>query len=537
MDKKIMQLPPNNVMPKAEDAKTYGLNMNPLANRHNLELMGNLPKTTSLNVKKSIIGIGYETLDRDTFDPALTYDLMAKTGVKWARMQTGWIKCEKEKGVYDFQWLDETVDSLLAIGIEPWLSVSFGNPLYTPVEGYADYAEKHPGEKVPSTIRGYVGEVPMYHGDEAVKGWKNYLYAMAKHFKGRVSYWEIWNEPNTAPHGFWQTRNLYKYNDRDRSQFEKKCTEDYVKLVKISSEQIRKANPDAKIIGGAISLAVDACFFMRNLAKAGIAKYIDILTFHPYGSNPEFGLEARYNNIRYELDSHGGSHVKIWQGETGSQTLPDGVISAGTEYVQAKFITRRFTADFRIGCEMSSYFMVIDKQNYGPQLYGVCGFGVMDCKGTPKLSYYALQSMGYLFDSAEKAEDLYIRINIYGTPRMYGSPTMSHLSRISMVTNRFRRKGVPVFSYHVPENPEISLEPGLIDIQLWIDEKDKLENPVLIDPVRGNVYRIKDFESCEQGFKLPPLGFDENVQGFITLKGLPFVDYPLFITDMSILEN
>jgi polysaccharide biosynthesis protein PslG len=530
MDTKIMQLPPCNVMPKSGDAKLYGLNMNPLDNRHNLECIGDLPKPTNVDVKKSIIGIGYETLDRDTFDPALTYKLMANTGVKWARLQTGWIKCEREKGVYNFQWLDETVDSLLAIGIQPWLSVSFGNHLYTPVDGYTDYAKKYPGEKVPSTVRGYVGEVPLYHGEEAIKGWENYLAAMVKHFKGRVNYWEIWNEPNTAPYGFWKTYNLYK--DCDRSLYEKKCAEDYVELVKISSEQIRKANPNAKVIGGSITLALDACFFMRNLAEAGIAKYIDILTFHPYGANPELELETRYNNLRYELNSHGGSHVKIWQGETGMQTIPHEVIFAGTEYAQSKFITRRFTADFRIGCEMSSYFMVMDKLNYNEGSgEKICGFGVLDCKGNPKLSYHTLQSMGYLFDSAEKAEDLYIRINIHGTPMM------SHLRNVSMTTNKFRRKGIPVFSYHIPENPEISLEPGLVDIQLWIDEKDKLENPVLIDPIRGKVYKIKEFESCKQGFKYPPVGFDENVQGFITLKGMPFVDYPLFISDMTIMNQ
>jgi hypothetical protein len=173
--------------------------------------------------------------------------------------------------------------------------------------------------------------------------------------------------------------------------------------------------------------------------------------------------------------------------------------------------------------------MVMDKQSYNAG-GGVCGFGVLDCQGNPKLSYRALQSMGYLFDSAEKADDLYLRVNIHGTPMM------SHLKHISMVTNKFRRKGIPVFSYHVPENPEISLEPGIIGIQLWITEQDQLDNPVLIDPVRGNVYAIKDFESCQRGFKYPPIGFDENVQGFITLHGLPFVDYPLFITDRSILN-
>jgi hypothetical protein len=501
-----------------------------LENRHNLEFLGKLPGVESLKVKSSMIGIGYETLDRETFDPKLTYEKMAKSGVKWARMQTGWLKCEKIKGIYDFSWLDETVDSLLAIGIQPWLSVSYGNPHYTPVEGYETFAKDHPGEITPSYVRGYVGEIPIYHGKAAVEGWKNYLKAMVRHFRKRVTHWEIWNEPNTAPYGFWRTCGLY--SDYDRSDFEAVCAADYVKLVEISAEAIRGEDKKAKIIGGSISLTLDACYFVRNLMKNGITKYIDIFTFHPYGTNPEFGLEERYGNIRHELDTHGGKHIEIWQGEVGMPTVAREGLSIGSEYAQAKFVTRRYTADFRVGCSMSSYYMVIDKQNYNLEpTSNVCGMGVLNCKGEAKLSYRALQSMGYLFDSAQRADDLYMRINIFGTP------LMSHLKLISMVVNKFRRKNIPVFSYHVPENPELSMEPGFTDIQLWVDEKDKFDDLILIDPIRGDVYKIKNVESCTKGFKYPWVGFDEVVKGFTTLTRMPYVDYPLFISDISLLNE
>ncbi|NMA20623.1 MAG: hypothetical protein GX927_08595 [Lentisphaerae bacterium] len=513
------KLPPVNVMPKVDpEAPRYGYNCNPLENRQNLEWIGKLPKPSSLAVKQSIIGIGYETLDRDTFDTSLTFGPMAASGVKWARLQSGWMKCEKEKGVYDFAWLDKDVDALLAIGIQPWLSVSFGNPLYTPVEGYETWAEDHPGEEVPHHVRGYVGEVPMYHGPKAVKGWENYLNAMAKHFAGRVTHYEIWNEPNSAPYSFWQTHG--RYADLDRSEFEAACARDYVELVKISSRVIRKADPSAKIIGGSLSLTLDACFYVRNLVTHGIIEHIDIFSFHPYGDNPDFGLVERYGNIRHELDSHGGAHIAIWQGEAGRQAL-----DLRSQYAQAKYVTRRYVADFRIGCAMSSYYLVIDKRGYAKG--NVCGKGILECDGKPKLAYQALQSMGWLFDSAERAEDLYIRINSFGTP------LMSNLRLTSMVTSKFRRKGIPVFSWHVPEKPEMSIEPGQIDVQLWIEKDEQLANPVLIDPIRGNVYRIKEVDSRTHGFRFKPIGFDENVAGFVTLYNLPFTDYPLFITDQA----
>ena len=165
---------------------------------------------------------------------------------------------------------------------------------------------------------------------------------------------------------------------------------------------------------------------------------------------------------------------------------------------------------------MSSYFMVMDKRAYNAQ-GGVCGYGVLDVQGRPKLAFRALQSMGYLFDSAEKADDLYLRVNIYG------APLMSHLRHISLCLGKFRRKGIPVFYYHVPENPELSVEPGLLDLQVWTDMPERFSEPVLIDPIRRNVYLIEDFESCVKGFKYPPLGFDENVRGFTTFHGLPLL--------------
>jgi hypothetical protein len=57
------------------------------------------------------LGIGFETLDRKFFDPKPTYEPLEKLGIKWARVQTGWSRCETTKGKYDFAWLDEIVDA------------------------------------------------------------------------------------------------------------------------------------------------------------------------------------------------------------------------------------------------------------------------------------------------------------------------------------------------------------------------------------------------------------------------------------------
>ena len=67
-----------------------------------LKKIGKIIPKKSSEIKHSKISLGFEKLDRDVFDPEKSYDFVAKSGVKWARLQSGWQRTEKEKGVYDF---------------------------------------------------------------------------------------------------------------------------------------------------------------------------------------------------------------------------------------------------------------------------------------------------------------------------------------------------------------------------------------------------------------------------------------------------
>ena len=78
---------------------------------------GKLKPRASAAITASPLSVGYETLDRQHFDPIKTYTSAAQLGVKWARCQTGWARTEKTRGQFEFGWLDEVVDGLLKIGI------------------------------------------------------------------------------------------------------------------------------------------------------------------------------------------------------------------------------------------------------------------------------------------------------------------------------------------------------------------------------------------------------------------------------------
>ena len=70
-------------------------------------VIGKIAARSSKAIAASPLGIGFETLDRRFFDPEKTYEPLEKLGIKWARVQTGWSRCETTKGKYDFTWQGE----------------------------------------------------------------------------------------------------------------------------------------------------------------------------------------------------------------------------------------------------------------------------------------------------------------------------------------------------------------------------------------------------------------------------------------------
>jgi len=454
-----------------------------------LEFIGFLPYRKSVDVAASPIGIGYEVLDRDAYDFAKTIPIMENSGVKWARVQTGWLKCELQKGVYSFGWLDEIVDGLLAIGIQPWLSVSYGNPLYMPM--------KNPKQE-PFLV-------PLHFGAEAVRGWKNYCAALAKYYKGRVRHWEIWNEPNA---GFW-------------SAVPNPDPAEYVELVRISAREIRKHQPDAKIIGGAISGGGCRSQYISGLAKNNIAKYIDIFTYHPYGQMPEFNIEDRLKYIK-DLFANCGKKLEYWQGECGrpSRTFCTDRGFKMTPLNQARYLTRRILTDLRIGFDMTSYFLVADLSNYGAPGQ-VHGQGVIDSTAEeykPKPAFFALQSMAYLFDAKTKHVNSQMEVFHPGWREALASVAEYNTIRVG-----FLRGNIPIYAYYFPENIDIEYGVRRISFAFWKEEGYRLENPILIDPITRKMFRYKNKIRKETGIWC----FDP----------MPLLDYPLFLTDLSLIKG
>lgn len=476
-------------------------------------LLGNMPRKRSIDIPRSPLGIGFETLDRDTFDPKATYDLLGESGVKFARCQTGWMKCEKTPGEYDFAWLDDVVDNLAKRGVETWFSLSFGHPAYTPSPRYEEMrarAERE-GTPLPGRPRGYVGEVPLLHGVKAMAAWLRYVAALCEHFRGRVRKFEVWNEPEANV--FWQCGG----EPSPKDVFGK--AEDYTEFVRRTAEVVRGFVPGAEIIA---DVAQPTSRYIQGLGKAKIADLIDLFSIHLYTPLPESGLREMVEYIRANIRRGDGKTLRLMQGESGRATGRSAHFAFPTQLGQARFMARRYLGDFLCGMEMSSFFTVTDFLCYyadGSDQH----YGIIDGKThAPKLAYHTLCSLAWLFDGLEQAPD---NLAVLTPPSnfMVGSRLP-----YQAVTGAFRRKNVPVFAAWVPEHVELSMPLLFGRFRCAAREYAALPSPVLLDPVRCKVWDISGLRNGK------PETVDLYGEGFLPF---PVTNSPLIVTDAAIFDD
>ena len=212
-----------------------------------LKQIGQLATRHSKDIPSSPWSVGCETLDRDYGKFANYKNYVGELGVKSARLQSGWAKCEQQKGKYSFEWLDECVYGLNEQGVKPWICLCYGNPLYG--------AEKELGAKI-------------FTDEATMSAWLRYVEATVKHYRNVVNEWEIWNEPNLRSNS----------------------PADYAVLLIKTADKIKEIQPDAVIIGFSLAGFSPGPFtqgVFETLKASNKTNIVDYLTFHPYINNPD----------------------------------------------------------------------------------------------------------------------------------------------------------------------------------------------------------------------------------------------------------
>ncbi|WZL79746.1 chitobiase/beta-hexosaminidase C-terminal domain-containing protein [Eubacteriales bacterium mix99] len=231
-------------------------------------------------------------------DPDKNFPIAAQAGIKWIRDEMSWSAAETTKGQVKVlpEW-DEYIDTAIASCLEPLLILDYGNDLY--------------GGGGPIT-------------DEAIAGYSNYCAVIAKHFEGRIKYFEIWNEWN----GGMGTDG-------------KLTAKQYSKMMVAASKAIKEVVPDAYIVGGCTAGA-DISWLQQMIDYPGAYEAVDAVSLHPYvyPSSPESGNVM--GSIEQANQIFGDHPAKpIWITEIGWPTHTG--ISGVSEATSGAYAVRLYT--------------------------------------------------------------------------------------------------------------------------------------------------------------------------------------------------
>ena len=470
----------------------------PFPYAYGLTQCGTLKCRSSVEIAHNDFGVGFETLDRELFDPEPCYEKLGECGIKWARIQSGWSKTETAPGCYDFTWQDRVVNRLTAQGIHPWMSLTFGNILYSP-------DAKHPSA---------VGCPPVCYGPEAVAAWERFVAEAVRRYRDRISHFEIWNEPDNPL--FWGPG--------------KPDAGEYTELARITSAVIRREAPEARIIGGAFSGNGN---FIPECLELGLGQYCDILSFHNYGLSPEYSFCSMAKALEARIRKY-APHLKIWHGESGCPSESREhfdewlKIYHCDQEMQAKWLARKIATTFRSGIRFFSYYHAsdltlkpyIDGRGI-PTKVGRCG--LLHAPGAvPKLSWHVMRHFCSLFDSELKSDAFFFRI---GNDNV-NDPVLESSSGfyVNILTDCFTRRNYPLYLYYYPgdiQREQILRSAIGNTFSAVSDHGTAITEPVLADPCTGKVFRFQDFRI---------------ESGTLHLKSIPVTDYPLIITDRKALD-
>lgn len=437
-----------------------------------LEIIGKVQPHLSSLQNSSLWSIGSETLDRDyaVFDNYVQY--MGATGVGYARLQSGWAKTEKKKGKYDFAWIDHQVDLLLEQGIHPWICLCYGNGIYS-----------NSGDNLNASL---------FSDGPVMDAWLRYVRQTVRRYKGKVTMYEVWNEPDGA---------------KALNGMKGESWREYANLFVRTAQVIREEDPDAAIAALAAFTFKDYIpNALREIERLGGIEYVDYVTYHAYWSIPE-RIIPRVKELK-DLCHQLNPKIQVLQGESGCPAqLEYGHAMHSiewTEYSQAKWDLRHMLTNFSLGVP-SSVFTMVDL-NYGWMLQSY-GLIRMNLKSVPQYlrpKYYAVQHVTSIF-----TPDLYSDDSI----SLSASNTDTKMHVIGVGKND---KPIGCLLWLGGERPSSTLERTLVDISLnGINFKD----PVYVDLLTGYVHSLA---ACTSG--------GDNTT---SLKYLPLWDSPVYIVERS----
>ncbi|TWI47271.1 hypothetical protein IQ22_04335 [Pseudomonas duriflava] len=255
-----------------------------------------------------------------------------------------------------------------------------------------------------------------------------YVDFIARSFVNDVDFYEIWNE--------WDVEN-----PKDPI-----FTRDYVSLVEKSARQIRKRDPRAKVIAGAVTTLGIESGFVERMIDNGILESVDGLSLHPYvhcrrpaQTTPEAWIEWM-RQVDQSITSRAGRPVPLYLTEMAwpAHRGPCGI----DERQQAAYLVRSFLLARTLPSIKGMWWY--DFKNDGTDKHEQeHNFGLLDNQFEPKPAYRTLASISrivsdYTFEGRVTAlnPDTYLLRFTYGNDEVLAAWTSGKNTQITLETER-----------------------------------------------------------------------------------------------------
>ncbi|HMQ51074.1 MAG TPA: cellulase family glycosylhydrolase [Anaerolineae bacterium] len=223
-------------------------------------------------------------------DLSMAY-LVNDLGMNWAKGYVNWATVEPHKG--DFRWIDP--DNVVKAYGDQQLKILMR------VHGTPDWARP--------------ADTSFTQPPDKLDDFSDFMTALAIRYKGQVSAYEIWNEPNL----------YYEWGDQPPDPSA------YTDLLKVAYRAVKAVDPQALIISGGLSTtgegsptAFGDLAFIQGMYEAGAKGHFDALGSHPYafGRSPAevdpWGLSlSRVAEQHAVMEAAGDGETPIWITELG----------------------------------------------------------------------------------------------------------------------------------------------------------------------------------------------------------------------------
>ncbi len=329
--------------------------------------------------------LGVNTFLEQEIDPAkrrLSLKMAQEAGIHWVRQQFQWAALEPdEKGAFVGQFGESTwdvYDDILGAAEE------LGMELIVRLDTSPKWAR--PGNPQVTTP------------PDDLDDFGDYVAAVVDRYRGRVRYYQIWNEPNLAVE--WGNRPV---NPRAATE-----------LLRVGYERAKAADPDAVILAPALAPTIangpeaqNELTFLQSMYDAGSASYFDIGSVQAYGlrAGPDdrrlgqrdvnFSRPILYREV---MVRNGDAAKPVWASEVGWNAPPP---EAPGPYIwgnvnpqqQARYTVRalqRARDEWPwMGVTNLWYLKQADNREMGTL---IAGFRLLDPDFTPRPVYRAIQS-------------------------------------------------------------------------------------------------------------------------------------------------